>query len=78
MKSRRLGYELKMLSENLNPLERFLRALVYWMAHTKVQYDSSGLVWDIEGHRFRCDFINELYVDPISGLLTTGSFKLLR
>lgn len=107
MKSRRLGKQLKMFSENLSPLDRFLRAQigrrwddiysevsqylkpssttqvhlrlhVLWSVYTKVKYGSDGRVWDISGHHWHCDYINDLYVDPISGMLAEGSFKRQR
>jgi hypothetical protein len=107
MKSRRLGFQFKMFSENLNPLERYLRKQigqpwdavyseisrhlkptsttqqhlrlhVLWSVHTKVKLGSDARVWDINGYHYHCDFINDLYVDPISGLLAAGTFTRAR
>ena len=104
MKSRRLGFKLKMFNENLKPLKRFLKSHIghswddvyseirsvmstrttlqhhvfqhlFWEVCTKTKLTENKRVIRCDGYHEYCDYENQFYVEPITGLLQVGTHK---
>jgi hypothetical protein len=54
--------------------QQHLRMHALWTVHTNVKMHTDGRMLDITGFQYYCDYLNHLYVHPITGILSVGTF----